>query len=107
MAQVSVDTLNREGIVLVVDIEDMLPWKDHIQISVVSVRTIAFRIRGGIHYFLYRPGRFIPAHCVPQNLAGLPAHHCYNINVFPVFCPWFVLQKPIQFIQFNNFCTLY
>lgn len=51
MAQVSVDTLNREGIVLVVDIEDMLPWKDHIQISVVSVRTIAFRIRGGIHYF--------------------------------------------------------
>ena len=33
MAQISIDTLHCEGIVFVVDIEDMLTWKNDIQIA--------------------------------------------------------------------------
>ena len=31
MAQISIDTLYGKGVIFVVDIEDMLSWKDHIQ----------------------------------------------------------------------------
>ena len=30
MAQISIDTLNRERVILIVDIEDMPPWKNYI-----------------------------------------------------------------------------
>lgn len=56
MTQISVDTLHRKGAILVVDIVNMLPRKDHIQISVVSVCAILFRLRSGIDHPLNRPG---------------------------------------------------
>ena len=46
MAQISIDTLHGEGVIFVVNIEDMLPRKDDIQISRVPICTIPFRIRG-------------------------------------------------------------
>ena len=44
MAQISIDTLHGEGVIFVVNIEDMLPRKDNIQISRVPICAITFRI---------------------------------------------------------------
>ena len=43
MAQISVDALHREGVIFIVNIINMLPRKDHIQVSAVSVCAILFR----------------------------------------------------------------
>ena len=65
MAQISVDTLYGKGVIFVVDIENMLSWKDYIQIPVVSIRTIIFRVRSCIDHSLDRPGPFVLAHGMP------------------------------------------
>ena len=91
MAQISVDPLYGKGVIFVVNIEDMLSWKDHIQISVVSIRTIAFRIRSCIDHLLDRPRHLVPAYGMPQNLSRISAHHRHNIDVFSGFCPGFIL----------------
>ena len=103
MAQISIDTLNRERVILIVDIENMLPWKDHIQIPIVSIGTITFRLRTCIDYPLDCPGRFVPAHDMAYNLPRFPAHHCYDVNIFPCLCPGPAFQKPVQLIQFHSF----
>ena len=46
MAQISIDTLHGEGVIFVVNIEDMLPRKDDIQISRVPICAITFRNQG-------------------------------------------------------------
>ena len=91
MAQISVDPLYGKGVIFVVNIEDMLSRKDHIQISVVSIRTIAFRIRSCIDHLLDRPRHLVPAYGMPQNLSRISAHHRHNIDVFSGFCPGFIL----------------
>lgn len=91
MAQISVDTLYGKGVIFVVDIEDMLSWKDYIQISTVSIRAIAFRARNCIDHSLNPPGHLIPAHGMPQNLSRISAYHRHYIDVFPGFCPGFIL----------------
>ena len=62
MAQISVDTLHCEGIVFVVDVEDVLTRKNDIQITEISVRTVLFCLRSCIHHFLNGCRRFIQAH---------------------------------------------
>ena len=52
MTQISVDTFYGKGVIFVVDIADMLSWKDHIQIPAVSICTIAFRLRSRIDHSL-------------------------------------------------------
>ena len=91
MAQISVDTFYGKGVIFVVNIEDMLPWEDHIQIPAVSIRTIEFRFRSCIDHSLDCPGHLVPAHGMPHNLSRISAHHCHNIDVFPDFCPGFIL----------------
>ena len=91
MAQISVDTLYGKGVIFVMNIEDMLSWKDHIQIPAVSIRTIALRFRSCIDHSLDRPGHLVPAHGMPHNLSRISAHHCHNIDVFSGFCPGFIL----------------
>lgn len=54
MAQVGVDPFYGEGVVFVVNIEDMLSRKDHIQIPKVSIRTVLLCLRGRIHHRLDR-----------------------------------------------------
>ncbi len=106
MAQISVDAFHREGVIFVVDIVNVLSWKNHIQVPKVSIGTIIFCLRGGIYHPLDRLGRFAPAYPMPHNLTWFSAHHRHNVDIFPRFCPGLVLQKPIQLIQFHNFCML-
>ena len=91
MAQISIDTLYGKGVIFVVDIEDMLSWKDHIQIPAVSIRTIEFRIRSCIDHSLDRPGHLVPAHGMSQDLSRISTHHRHNIDVFSGLCPGFIL----------------
>ena len=91
MAQISVDALYGKGVIFVVDIADMLSWKDHIQIPAVSICTIAFRLRSRIDHSLDRPGHLVPTHDMSQNLSRISAHHRHNIDVFPGFCSGFIL----------------
>ena len=107
MAQISIDTLYGKGVIFVVDIEDMLSWKDHIQIPAVSIRTIEFRIRSCIDHSLNCPGHFVPAHGMAQDLSRFSAHHRHNIDVLPGFCPRFILQKPVQLIHLYDFRLLW
>ena len=86
MAQISIDTLNRERVILIVDIEDMPSWKDYIQIPIVSIGTIPFRLRSCIHHLLDRLGGFVPAYNMTHNLTWLSAYHRYNVDIFSGFC---------------------
>ena len=51
MVQISIETLHSKGVIFVVNIENMFPWKNDIQISRVPICAIAFRIRGCIYIF--------------------------------------------------------
>ena len=98
MVQISIDTLHGEGVIFVVDIEDMFPWKDNIQISRVSICAITFRIRGCVYHLLNRPGVLITAHNMAYDLPRFPAYHRHDLDIFPCFCAGLVFQKPVQFI---------
>lgn len=106
MAQISIDTFHREGVIFVVYIVDVLPRIYHIQVPLIAICAIIFCLRSRIYHSLDRSGRFIPTCHMPQNLPRLAAHHCHNVDVFPCFCPGFIFQIPVQFIQFHNFCAL-
>ena len=105
MAQISVDTLHREGVIFVVNIEDMLPRKHDIQISEVSICAISFRPRSCVHHLLNRPGGLVAAHNMAYDLPWFPTHHGHNVDIFPGFGPRLVLQVPVQLIQFHCFHT--
>jgi len=53
MAQISVDTLNSEGILFVVNIVNMLSRINHIQVAAVSVCVISTGFWRGIYDLLY------------------------------------------------------
>ena len=95
MAQISIDTFHCEGIVFVVNVKDVLARKNDIQITKISVRAVLFRLRSCVHHFLNGCRRFIQAHHMPQNLTRFSTHHRHDIDVFPRFCPWLNLQKPV------------
>ena len=105
MAQISIDAFHREGVILVVDVKDMFSGKDHIQISAISICAIYFRLGSRVYHPLNRPGCLIPTYNMPHNLPGFSAHHRHNVDIFPGFRPGLVLQKPVQLIQFNKFCS--
>lgn len=102
MAQISVDTFHCESVILIVDIENMISWEHHIQISVVSVSTVMFRLGGGIHHLLNGRCRFVRTHNMSHDLPRFSAYHRHYVDVFPCFCLGFALQKPVQFIQFHS-----
>lgn len=95
MAQISIDTLHGEGVIFVVNIEDMFPRKDDIQISRVPICAIAFHIRGCIYHLLDSLGGLITAHNMACDLPRLPAYHRHNVDIFPCFCAGLTLQKPV------------
>ena len=105
MAQISIDAFHREGVILVVDVKDMFSGKDHIQISVISICAIYFRLGSRVYHPLNRPGGLIPTYSMSHYLPGFSAHHRHNVDIFPGFRPGLVLQKPVQLIQFNRFCS--
>ncbi len=105
MAQISVDTFHREGVILIMDVVNMSSWVDYIQIPLVSICAVIFCLRRGVNHPLNRPGQFIPAYHMSHDLPRFSAHHGHNVDIFPGFCPGFVLQKPVQLIQFHNFCA--
>ncbi len=51
--------LHHEGIVLVVDIEGMLTWKDDIQITKISICAVLFCLRSCVCHFLKGVRRII------------------------------------------------
>ncbi len=95
MAQISIDTLYGEGVIFAVNIEDMLPRKDGIQISRVPICAITFRIRGCVYHLLNRFGGLITAHNMAYDLPRLPAYHRHDVDIFPCFCAGLALQKPV------------
>lgn len=56
MAQISVDTFHREGVILIVNVVNMSARVDHIQISLVPICAVIFCLRRGINHPLNRPG---------------------------------------------------
>ncbi len=100
VAQVSVDAFYGEGVVFVVDIEDVLSRKDHIQIAAVSICTVPLRLRDRIHHRLDRWRGFVRAHSMTHNLSWFPAHHHHDVDILPGLCVGLALKKPVQFIQF-------
>ena len=102
MAQISIDAFHREGVIFVVNVKDMFSWKDHIQVSVVPVCAVYFRLRSRVYHPLDRPGGLIPTYSMSHYLPGFSAHHRHNVDIFPGFRPGLVLQKPVQLIQFHK-----
>lgn len=100
MAQISIDSFYGEGVIFVVDIEDVISRKDHIQIPEVSICTVFLRLRGRIHHRLDRSGGFVRAHRMAYNLSWFPTHHCHDVDVFSGLCVGLALSKPVQFIKF-------
>ena len=105
MAQISIDAFHREGVILVVDVKDMFSGKDHIQISAISICAIYLRLGSRVYHPLNRPGCLISTYSMSHYLPGFSAHHRHNVDIFPGFRPGLVLQKPVQLIQFNKFCS--
>ena len=50
MAQISVDTFHREGVILIMDVVNMSSWVDYIQIPLVSICAVIFCLRRGINH---------------------------------------------------------
>lgn len=95
MAQIGIDTLHGEGVIFIVNIEDMLPRKDDVQISRVPICAIPFCIRSCIYHLLDCPGGLITAYDMADDLPRFPAYHRHNVDIFPCFCAWLALQKPV------------
>jgi len=53
MAQISVDTFHREGVILIVDVVNMFSGIDYVQISIC---TVIFRLRSSVNHPLDCPG---------------------------------------------------
>ena len=110
MAQVSIYSLHRKGVLFIMRVINMLSRKHHIQIPKVSIRTISFRPGNFIYHLLYRLCGSVRAHQMTNDLPWITAYHRYDIEVFTGLCSFFSLRKPIQFIQLNNarmFCTAF
>lgn len=56
MAQISVDTFHREGVILIVDVVNMLSGIDYVQISLISICTVVFHLRSSVNHPLDCPG---------------------------------------------------
>ena len=50
MAQISVDTFHREGVILIVDVVNMLSWIDYVQIPLISICTVILCLRSSINH---------------------------------------------------------
>jgi hypothetical protein len=50
MAQISVDTFHCEGVILIVDVVNMLSWIDYVQISLVSICTVILCLRSSVNH---------------------------------------------------------
>ena len=95
MVQISIDTFCCEGVILIVDIVNMLSWKDHIQISAVPVCAVHFRLGSHVYHLLNGSGGLVPAHSMARDLSGFSTCPRYNVVIFSGFSPGFVLQKPV------------
>lgn len=95
MAQISIHTFYRKRIIFVVNIEDMLTGKDHIQIAIIPICTVLLRFRGRIHHLLYGLGGFVHTYHMSYNLSGFSARHDHDIDIFLGFRVGLTLQEPV------------
>lgn len=85
MAQISVDTFRRKGVIFVVYVVNVLFRKNYIQMSLIAICSITLCFRSPIYHSLDCPGHFIPTCHMAQNLPWRSAHHCHNIDIFVNF----------------------
>ena len=95
MAQISVDTLNSESVLFVVNIVNMLSRIYHIQISNISVCVISTGFWRGVYYPLYSLSCFVLCHIKARYHAWISAYRGHHIHIFAGFGIWLFTNKPV------------
>lgn len=95
MAQISVDTLNSESVLFVVNIVNMPSRIYHIQISNISVCVISTGFWRGVYNSLYPLRCFVLCHIKPHYHAWISAYRSHHIHIFAGFGIWLFTNKPV------------
>lgn len=95
VAQISIDPLNSEGVLFVVNIVNMLSRINHIQVSAISVCTISTGFRRGIYDSLYPLRCFVLCHVKTRYHAWISAYRGHYIHIFTGFSIGFFTNKPV------------
>ena len=75
LVQISIEAFCCEGVILIVNMVNMLSRKDHIQISAVPVCAVHFRHGSHVYHPLNGSGGLVPAHSMACGLPGLSTYH--------------------------------
>ena len=95
MAQISVDTLNSESVLFVVNIVNMPSRIYHIQISNISVCVISTGFWRGVYDSLYPLRCFVLCHIKARYHAWISAYRGHHIHIFAGFGIWLFTNKPV------------
>ena len=95
MAQISVDTLNSESVLFVVNIVNMLSRIYHIPISNISVCVISTGFWRGVYHPLYSLSCFVLCHIKARYHAWISAYRSHHIHIFAGFSIWLFTNKPV------------
>ena len=95
MAQISVDTLNSESVLFVVNIVNMLSRIYHIPISNISVCVISTGFWRGVYHPLYSLSCFVLCHIKARYHAWISAYRGHHIHIFAGFSIWLFTNKPV------------
>ncbi len=95
MAQISVDTLNSESVLFVVNIVNMPSRIYHIQISNISVCVISTGFWCGVYNSLYPLRCFVLCHIKLHYHAWISAYRSHHIHIFAGFGIWLFTNKPV------------
>ena len=97
MPQVGVDTLDREGIIFVVNVSHVLSRINHVNVARPAVRAVIFSLRRAVHNGLNALRRLVERSVYPDNLSWQAADHGDNVSVFAGSLS---LDEVIQLIKF-------
>lgn len=95
MAQISVDTLNSESVLFVVNIVNMPSRIYHIQISNISVCVISTGFWRGVYDSLYPLRCFVLCHIKPHYHAWISAYRSHHIHILTGFGMRLFSNKPV------------
>ena len=95
MAQISVDTLNSESVLFVVNIVNMPSRIYHIQISNISVCVISTGFWRGVYDSLYPLRCFVLCHIKARYHAWISAYRSHHIHILTGFGMRLFSNKPV------------
>lgn len=95
VVQISVDTLNSESVLFVVNIVNMLSRIYHIPISNISVCVISTGFWRGVYHPLYSLSCFVLCHIKARYHAWISAYRSHHIHIFAGFSIWLFTNKPV------------